>query len=99
MIENPKNIASEEALSRLIIDQIEQGRRRRERRATVRARAIPTFGARRRDSLEGYVVCIEIGEATIMGEGGMFSFQTPSRDLTVGQRVRFVREGGEFTLV
>ncbi|AIE85318.1 hypothetical protein [Fimbriimonas ginsengisoli] len=53
----------------------------------------------RRDSLHGYVVCFELGEATIVAEGGLFAFQVPMRELQIGQRVRFIREGGEFELV
>lgn len=67
-----------------------------ERRTPVVA---PSFGSRRRDSIEGYVVCVELDEATVMAEGGQFAFQTPAEDLKVGQRVRFVREGDAFSLV
>ena len=53
----------------------------------------------RRDALEGYVVCLELGEATIIAEGGQFSFQVPSSDLQIGNRVWFVRAGDQFELV
>ena len=53
----------------------------------------------RRDALEGYVVCRELGEATIMAEGGQFAFQVPEGDLVPGKRVWFIRQGDQFELV
>lgn len=49
--------------------------------------------------MEGFVVCIELGEATVIGDGGQFAFQTMGEGLSVGQRVRFVRSGDQFELV
>lgn len=99
MFEKTANTACAEALARLLVDQINESQRRRARRVVVRPHAAPVFGPRRRDSLEGYVVSLEMGEATVMSEGGQFAFQTPSGDLRIGQRVRFVRTGDQFDLV
>ena len=100
LIQIDQNPACAEALARLISDQVELGERRRARRAEkMRPRSVPVLGARRRDSLEGYVVCLELGEATVMAEGGMFSFQVPAGNLSIGRRVRFVREGEQFELI
>jgi hypothetical protein len=53
----------------------------------------------RREALEGYVICLELGEATIVVEGNVFAFQVPEGDLRIGQPVRFVRRGDRFELV
>jgi hypothetical protein len=100
LFEKTENTACAEALARLLVDQISQSRRRRIRGvATPRPHNVPLFGPRRRDSLEGYVVSLELDQATVMAEGGHFAFQTPADDLRIGQRVRFVREGEHFALV
>ena len=53
----------------------------------------------RRQAIEGYVVCLELGEATIVAEGSVFAFQVPDHDLRIGQPVRFVRRGDRFEIV
>jgi hypothetical protein len=53
----------------------------------------------RREALEGYVICLELGEATIVAEGNVFAFQVPEADLRIGQPVRFLRRGDRFELV
>jgi len=100
LIQITDNPACAEALARLLVDQIELGERRRARRAAkIRPHSVPVLGARRRDSLEGYVVCLELGEATVVADGGQFAFQVPAGDLAIGRRVRFVREGEKFELI
>jgi len=53
----------------------------------------------RRRALTGYVVSVELGEATIVSEEGTFAFQVPARAMRAGQSVRFVREGDHFEIV
>lgn len=53
----------------------------------------------RRDALEGYVICIELREATVVAEGNVFAVQAPEGDLRIGQPVRFVRQGDRFELL
>lgn len=53
----------------------------------------------RREALEGYVICLELGEATIVAEGNVFAFQVPENDLRIGQPVRFTRQGDRFELL
>jgi hypothetical protein len=42
---------------------------------------------------------MELGEATIVAEGGQFAFQVAASDLEVGKKVWFIREGDQFSLI
>jgi len=44
-------------------------------------------------------VSLELGEATVVADGGLFAFQVPSKNLVIGQRILFVREGDEFVVI
>jgi hypothetical protein len=53
----------------------------------------------RREALEGYVICLELGEATVVSEGNVFAFQVPEGHLRIGQPVRFARHGDRLKLI
>ncbi|MGV3617329.1 MAG: hypothetical protein ACO1SV_18545 [Fimbriimonas sp.] len=70
------------------------------RRVIPGAAALPEIKVQtRRQALEGYVICLELGEATVVAEGNVFAFQVPEGDLRIGQPVRFIRTGDGFELV
>ncbi len=102
---NPRSRALEAA--KTVVRKLSTGGRRNEDRLhdmfanglIVRRAATRVPRHARRDAVEGYVVCMELGEATIVAEGGQFAFQVAASDLEVGKKVWFIREGDQFSLI